>query len=105
MHARRQQSLHHQRPPPECPSAFRTFPATRQASGGRAGAGPGAKGGPWDWKTCYQAVYYCHVGLVRWLRENGCPWDAVARDLAASPLLRYTDDFGNLVDDAGNPIQ
>jgi len=31
------------------------------------------------------------------LRENGCPWDAHTRDLAAR-TLGYRDDLGNLVD-------
>ena len=37
-----------------------------------------------------------HVEVLRWLRENGCPWYAVDRDKAAAKL-GYTDDFGNLV--------
>ena len=41
--------------------------------------------------------------VLRWARENGCPWDAETRDLAAAEL-GYTDDLGNLVDDDGNPI-
>ena len=36
--------------------------------------------------------------VLRWARENGCPWDAVTRNEAAVEL-GYTDDFGNLVDD------
>ena len=42
--------------------------------------------------------------MLRWVRENGCPWDAFTRDKAAAEL-GYTDDFGNLVDWQGNPIQ
>ena len=33
--------------------------------------------------------------VLRWARENGCPWDASTRDWAAEKL-GYTDDFGNL---------
>ena len=34
--------------------------------------------------------------LLRWARENGCPWTASTRDEAAAKL-GYTDDLGNLV--------
>ena len=34
--------------------------------------------------------------MLRWARENGCPWTAEDRDKAAE--LGYTDDLGNLVD-------
>ena len=37
------------------------------------------------------------VEVLRWARENGCPWTAATRDEAAE--LGYTDDFGNLVED------
>ena len=62
------------------------------------------KGCPWDWKTCFWAVGYGHVEVLRWLRENGFPWDDLTRDRAAAEL-GYTDDFGNLVDWNGNPVQ
>ena len=42
--------------------------------------------------------------MLRWARENGCPWDDYTRDRAAREL-GYTDDFGNLVDVCGNPVQ
>ena len=48
------------------------------------------KFGDIKWNTC------CEV--QRWARENGCPWDAATRDDAAAEL-RYTDDFGNLVEE------
>ena len=32
--------------------------------------------------------------MLRWARENGCPWTAATRDWAAAKL-GYTDDFGN----------
>ena len=35
------------------------------------------------------------VEVLRWARENGCEWNAEARDRAAAKL-GYTDDFGNL---------
>ena len=41
--------------------------------------------------------------VLRWARENGCPWTAQIRDAAAS-WYGYTDDFGNLVDKDGNPV-
>ena len=42
--------------------------------------------------------------VLRWARKNGCPWMAWVRDKAAAEL-GYTDDFGNLVDFEGNPVQ
>ena len=36
--------------------------------------------------------------MLRWVRENGCPWPAYTRDRAAAEL-GYTDDLGNLVDE------
>ena len=42
--------------------------------------------------------------MLRWARENGCPWIAQTRDRAAAEL-GYTDDLGNLVDRQGNPVQ
>ena len=41
--------------------------------------------------------------MLRWARENGCPWRAMDRDRAAT-TLGYTDDFGNLVDWDKNPL-
>ena len=35
--------------------------------------------------------------MLRWARENGCPWDADTREKAAAEL-GYTDDLGNLVE-------
>ena len=61
------------------------------------------EGCPWDWNTCYWAVVKGHMEVLRWARENGCKWDAYTRDLAAAKL-GYTDDFGTLVDNFGNPI-
>ena len=61
------------------------------------------EGCPWNSATCAMAVENGHVEVLRWARENGCKWDAYTRDLAAAKL-GYTDDFGNLVDNFGNPI-
>ena len=36
-----------------------------------------------------------HVEVLRWARENGCPWRPTDRDRAAAEL-GYTDDFGSL---------
>ena len=45
------------------------------------------------------------AGFVKWLcGENGCPWTANTRDLAARNL-GYADDLGNLVDWQGNPVR
>ena len=63
-----------------------------------------ADGCAWDAETCFAAVDYGQVEVLRWARENGCPWTAENRDWAAAKL-GYTDDLGNLVDGAGNPLQ
>ena len=42
--------------------------------------------------------------MLRWARENGCPWNRFTRDRAAEKL-GYTDDFGNLVNAWGKPVQ
>ena len=36
-----------------------------------------------------------HVEVLRWARENGCPWRLHIRDRAAAEL-GYTDNLGNL---------
>ena len=61
-------------------------------------------GCPWDQDTCYEAVNRGYVEVLRWARENGAPWLAFDRDRAAEEL-GYTDDLGNLVDYWGNPVQ
>ena len=60
-------------------------------------------GCPWDYNTCISAVKHGRVEVLRWARENGCPWIAQAR--AAAAILGYYDNFGNLVDYAGNPVR
>ena len=62
------------------------------------------EGCPWDWETCDRAVDNGHVEVLRWVRANGCPWRAYTRAEAAAKL-GYTDDLGNLVDLHGNPVQ
>ena len=59
----------------------------------------------WLWKdgrglalhagVTHQAIHKGHREMLRWARENGCPWYAYDRDKAAREL-GYTDDFGNL---------
>ena len=64
-----------------------------------------AEGCPWDRNTCYIAVDKGHVEVLRWARENGCPWEAGTRDWAAAEL-GYADDLGDLaVDDNGDTVQ
>ena len=58
----------------------------------------------WNNNTCYEAVSGSHWEVLRWVRENGCPWSEFIRELAAEQL-GYTDDFDNLVDMFGNPVQ
>ena len=36
--------------------------------------------------------------VLRWARENGCPWDILTRARAAEEL-EYWDDLGNLVEE------
>ena len=33
-------------------------------------------GCPWDSCTCYSAAKGGHLEVLKWLRENGCPWDS-----------------------------
>ena len=35
-------------------------------------------GCPWDADTCSRAVRGCHIDVLKYLHENGCPWDRVA---------------------------
>ena len=62
-----------------------------------------AEGCPWDDFTSFSAVENGQVEVLRWTRENGCLWDAETHYFLAEEL-GYTDDFGNLVADLGNPI-
>ena len=57
------------------------------------------EGCQWNQNTCYWAVSKGHVEVLRWARENGCPWDAYIRDWAAAKL-GYTDDFSNLEEES-----
>ena len=41
------------------------------------------------------APYHNHAEVLRWARENGCPWDAKAQDRAARSF-DADDDFGNV---------
>jgi len=41
-------------------------------------------GCPWDKQTCAYAAKGGHLEVLKWARENGCPWDE--RDVLA--LLR-----------------
>ena len=63
-----------------------------------------ANGCPWDAHACHVAVRRGHVRVLRWARENGCKWTAATRDRAAGKL-GYTDDLGNAVDNLGNAVQ
>ena len=40
-------------------------------------------GCPWDSCTCYSAAKGGHLEVLKWLRENGCPWDSNTCDFAA----------------------
>ena len=53
--------------------------------------------------ACQYAACNGHVVVLRWVRENGCPWNADTRDNAAAEL-GHTDDFGNLVNVYGYPV-
>ena len=39
---------------------------------------------PWDGWTCSKAARGGHLEVLKWARANGCPWDEVIRELAAS---------------------
>ena len=32
-------------------------------------------GCPWDKRTCEFAAYYGHLEVLKWARENDCPWN------------------------------
>lgn len=34
------------------------------------------QGCPWDWQTCAQAARGGHLEVLTWARSNGCPWNA-----------------------------
>ena len=57
-----------------------------------------SRGLPLERGYCHFAVDKGHAEVLRWARENGCPWHAYTRDRAAAEL-GYTDDLGNLVDE------
>ena len=40
-------------------------------------------GCPWDEMTCSWAAGNGHIELLRWARENGAPWDENTRRMAA----------------------
>ena len=42
------------------------------------------------------AVVNGHVEVLRWARQDGCPWTAYTRDEAAE-RFGCADDFGNLL--------
>ena len=39
---------------------------------------------PWDSRTCAFAAEQGHLEVLKWARENGCPWDEHTRQLARS---------------------
>ena len=59
---------------------------------------------PMDQMVMEAAVSSGNLELVRWLRAEGCPWTEHAKD-RADYELDYIDNFGNLVDRDGNPVQ
>jgi hypothetical protein len=38
---------------------------------------------PWDELTCTSAALGGHLEVLKWARENGCPWNAWTCDSAA----------------------
>jgi hypothetical protein len=41
-------------------------------------------GCPWDERTCEFSALDGHLGVLQWARENGCPWDKWTCTNAAS---------------------
>lgn len=41
------------------------------------------EGCPWDRRTCAAAARNSDLEALRWLREKGCPWDSRTLDAAA----------------------
>ena len=39
---------------------------------------------PWGTSTCAYAALGGHLEVLKWLRENGCPWTEETREVAAS---------------------
>ena len=40
-------------------------------------------GCPWDERTCMFAAEGGHLEVLKWARENGCPWNEDTREIAA----------------------
>ena len=40
-------------------------------------------GCPWDGRTCVVAAFHGHLEMLKWARENGCPWDECTCAVAA----------------------
>jgi hypothetical protein len=38
---------------------------------------------PWDEETCMGAAWKGHLEVLKWARANGCPWDAKTCETAA----------------------
>jgi hypothetical protein len=45
---------------------------------------------PWNDWTCTNAAQNGHLEVLKWARENGCPWDDDTRELAAN--LGYVEE-------------
>ena len=41
---------------------------------------------PWDKETCKWAAENGHLEILKWAREQGCPWSERTRNLAAERL-------------------
>jgi len=40
-------------------------------------------GCPWDWQSCAMAAKGGHLDILKWLREQGCPWNETTCSSAA----------------------
>ena len=40
-------------------------------------------GCPWSESTCSSAAIGGHIEILKWARENGCPWDSQTTVMAA----------------------
>jgi hypothetical protein len=57
----------------------------------------------WTESACAQAVTSCHFDMLRWLRENGCPWSVYEVSMEAASVsnievLDYIVEQGEVLD-------
>jgi hypothetical protein len=51
---------------------------------------------PWDMWTCTYAQVWDHRDILQWARENGCPYDGVTSTVGQLKALRLIVEHGGL---------